>query len=111
MVPSSFSRAARSPETSSGLGDELVANPRRRLFDEMISSSADWPQSQDAFHRHVWTGSERTSVWMTRPEAQTMSRTIVELGPAEMSMRYEARLGATNEVESSASVVLPLAAD
>jgi hypothetical protein len=77
--------------TSSGLGDEIVANPRRELFAEMLDSSADLPSAQDAFHRHVWPGREFASVWMTRAEARTQSITWCELDARESSMRYAAR--------------------
>ncbi len=50
--------------TSSGLGDELVATPRRELFRELFAPGADWPAQQDAFHRHQWPGRERVSVLM-----------------------------------------------
>jgi hypothetical protein len=65
--------------TSSGLGDELVAAPRRALFREHFSTGADWHAQQDAFHRHRWPGREHVSVLMCRPDAQTVSRTEIEL--------------------------------
>jgi hypothetical protein len=77
--------------TSSGLGDDIVAKPRRQLFDEMCSADVDLPSAQDAFHRHVWPGREFASVWMTRPEARTQSITWCELSAREVTMRYGAR--------------------
>jgi len=82
--------------TSSGLGDDIVATPRRQLFDEMLTADADHPASdlvaaQDAFHRHVWPGREFASVWMTRPEARTQSITWCELNASDVTMRYAAR--------------------
>lgn len=77
--------------TSSGLGDDIVAKPRRQLFDEMFSAGGDLSAAQDAFHRHVWPGREFASVWMTRPEARTQSITWCELTPREVTMRYAAR--------------------
>lgn len=77
--------------TSSGLGDDIVARPRRKLFDEMLQPGADLPAAQDAFHRHVWPGREYASVWMTRPEARTQSITWCELTAREVTMRYAAR--------------------
>jgi hypothetical protein len=65
--------------TSSGLGDEVVAGPRRKLFEELFAADTDWPAAQDVFHRHVWPGREFASVWMTRPEARTVSLTVVEM--------------------------------
>jgi hypothetical protein len=77
--------------TSSGLGDEIVANPRRELFAAMLHAGADLPAAQDAFHRHVWPGREFASVWMTRAEARTQSTTWCELEASEALMRYAAR--------------------
>jgi hypothetical protein len=85
--------ALRGPRlfTSSGLGDEVVAGPRRKLFEELFSPGADWPLVQDVFHRHVWPGREFASVWMTRPEARTVSLTVVEMHPGRARMAYYAR--------------------
>jgi hypothetical protein len=77
--------------TSSGLGDEIVANPRRELFAAMLRTGADLPAAQDAFHRHVWPGREFASVWMTRAEARTQSITWCELDARGSAMRYGAR--------------------
>ncbi len=82
--------------TSSGLGDDIVARPRRQLFDEMFQPSsvlpaADLTAAQDAFHRHFWPRREFASVWMTRPEARTQSITWCELTVNEVTMRYAAR--------------------
>ncbi len=77
--------------TSSGLGDDLVAGPRRRLFEEMFAGPGDLSNAQDAFHRHQWPGREFASVWMTRPEARTQSVTWCELTAVEVTMRYGAR--------------------
>jgi hypothetical protein len=65
--------------TSSGLGDALVGAPRRELFAAMFAESASWRATQDAFHRHRWPGREGVSVNMSRPEASTVSQTIVEI--------------------------------
>ncbi len=77
--------------TSSALGDEVVADPRRELFDHSFFGSACDPAAQDGFHRHVWPGREFASVWMTRPEARTVSITTVELDAHGARMTYEAR--------------------
>jgi hypothetical protein len=77
--------------TSSGLGDEIVANPRRKLFEEMLHRDADLPAAQDAFHRYVWPGREFASVWMTRAEARTQSITWCEIAAREVLMRYASR--------------------
>ncbi len=77
--------------TSSGLGDDVVAGPRRKLFKEMLADGTDWPAAQDSFHRTVWPGREFASVWMTRPEARTVSVTRIEVGSQNISVDYAAR--------------------
>jgi hypothetical protein len=72
--------------TSSGLGDHIVAQPRRRRFAALVSSAADPVAGQDAFHREVWPGREHLAVCMRRPDAATVSRTLIELAdPARLS--------------------------
>lgn len=84
--------------TSSGLGDDVVAKPRRALFEERFSADRDWIAAQDAFHRHVWPGREFASVWMTRREARTQSITWLEIGSDSAEMRDAARRGASDEI-------------
>lgn len=74
--------------TSSGLGDALVGEPRRRLFTEMFSGDDDWTATQDAFHRHRWPGREGISVAMNRDEACTVSQTIIEIDARHTHMTY-----------------------
>jgi Transport and Golgi organisation 2 len=95
--------------TSSGLGDAVVANPRRELFDEYFVAGADWPAAQDAFHRHVWPGRELASVWMTRPEARTVSLTVVEMGPQDVRMRYYARPNDDSSADQAEALSAPIA--
>jgi hypothetical protein len=63
--------------TSSGLGDSRVEAPRRALFEEHLSPSAD-AEAQDAFHRHSWPDSGPLSVCMNREDALTVSYTVIE---------------------------------
>jgi hypothetical protein len=79
--------------TSSGLGDEIVAAPRRQLFAESFAPAADWIAAQDRFHRHQWPDRRPASVWMTRPEARTVSLTVIEMDSREVRFRYYAREG------------------
>lgn len=74
--------------TSSGLGDELVAAPRRALLREYFSAGADWHAQQDAFHRHRWPGREHVSVLMCRSDARTVSRTEIELNDERVRCSY-----------------------
>lgn len=94
--------------TSSGLGDDIVATPRRRLFDELFADDGQWLARQDAFHRHVCPGNERASVWMTRPEAMTVSCTEVELDVTQVRMTYRARVGDGAEALVFEPVSLPV---
>ncbi|MEO1236354.1 MAG: NRDE family protein [Planctomycetota bacterium] len=77
--------------TSSGLGDHLVEPPRRELFDQAPPAT---PDAQDAFHRHRWPDRTPVSVKMHRPDARTVSRTVVEVvrpdagGPPRVTMAY-----------------------
>jgi hypothetical protein len=88
--------------TSSGLGDSVVATPRQQLFQEMFAGDSPWSTAQDAFHRHSWPGNGPASVWMTRPEAMTVSLTEILLGPDRVAVTYRPRVadtGETSEVE------------
>ncbi|MEM7625183.1 MAG: NRDE family protein [Planctomycetota bacterium] len=71
--------------TSSGLGDHLVATPRRELFH---ASDFKTPDDQDAFHRHRWPDRPHLSVAMHREDARTVSRTVVEVSADVVTMAY-----------------------
>jgi hypothetical protein len=43
---------------------------------------------QDLFHRHSWPGATQLSVCMRRPDACTVSHTVVELGRETAVMTY-----------------------
>ena len=95
--------------TSSGLGDDVVEPPRRELFNEAVSSGQFEPQVQDAFHSHRWPERLHLSVYMSRAEAHTVSRTTIEL-TSLAKMQYEdmvlsdATTPATIELELSRMV-------
>jgi len=74
--------------TSSGLGDALVERPRRELFDRMVRARGGDPAKQDAFHRHRWPDRPHLSVLMSRDDACTVSRTIVEVFGHANRMKY-----------------------
>jgi hypothetical protein len=77
--------------TSSGLGDWRVEWPRRELFEQMLHrGDGNWPARHDAFHRHRWAGRPELSVWMSRAEARTVSRTTIEIGPECAAPTYTA---------------------
>ena len=82
--------------TTSSLGDALVDGPRRLLFEQMIPSSAfragrarDLAAQQDAFHAHRWRDRPAVSVHMSRPDACTVSTTVVEVTANEVRMVYQ----------------------
>jgi hypothetical protein len=81
--------------TTSSLGDVLVDGPRRLLFEQMIPSTAsaghtrDLAAQQDAFHAHRWRDRPAVSVHMSRPDACTVSTTVVEVSADEVRMVYQ----------------------
>jgi hypothetical protein len=76
--------------TSSSLGDEVVAGPRRTLFQRTLMGACDAQAAQDGFHRHQWPGREAISVNMRRPDAATVSRTVVEVREGSVRLSYQA---------------------
>ncbi len=81
--------------TSSGLGDHLVEPPRRALFDDMFDDTEPsvWPAVQEQFHRHRWADRPQLSVCMNRPDARTVSWTVVRVVPSTPLPRVGERLG------------------
>jgi len=65
--------------TSSGLGDDVVEAPRRRLFERLVSRRHPrlWSTAQDRFHAHQWPSRADISVQMERLDARTVSRTTI----------------------------------
>lgn len=92
--------------TTSGLGDQLVERPRRALFEQMFASSADLAAAQDQFHRHSWLERPELSVCMRRPDARTVSLTVIELRPEWISMSHFA--GPPDETTACVTLCLPL---
>jgi hypothetical protein len=76
--------------TSSGLGDDLVVGPRRRLFAKRLLAAGADAAAQDAFHRHHWPRRQHLSVCMRRPNARTVSCTTITLTPEHASLDYHA---------------------
>ncbi len=74
--------------TSSGLGDDRVAGPRRQLFGELVAPAADGPAGQDAYHRHHWPERPHLSVCMRRADARTVSHTVVTLAADAVRLDY-----------------------
>lgn len=77
--------------TSSGLGDHIVEPPRRELFNAaLLRGVSDITDRQDAFHRHRWPDRKHVSVEMSRSDARTVSRTVVEVFPDSVRLTYRA---------------------
>jgi hypothetical protein len=76
--------------TSSGLGDALVAGPRRALFHRTFAGTRNGPAAQDQYHGHQWPGREAISVHMQRHDAATVSRTVVEVREGSVRLSYQA---------------------
>lgn len=94
--------------TSSGLGDHLVENVRRELFESVFDApGVEWPQIQDAFHRHQWPDREHLSVNMTRATARTVSHVMIDLDAAAATVRYFAE---PFDPSTETVTTLPLAA-
>lgn len=76
--------------TSSGLGDGLVQGPRNELFMRQFTAAKDRVAAQDAFHRHSWPDRPHLSVCMRRPDARTVSHTVVTLRSETIALDYHA---------------------
>jgi len=74
--------------TSSSLGDALVTGPRRRLFARLVRDCASPLRGQRAFHRHAWSTRPEISVVMSRPDAATVSRTVLDVSAGAIQMHY-----------------------
>jgi hypothetical protein len=85
--------------TSSSLGDALVENPRRRLFERLFAGEArSWVQAQSLFHRHQWQSRRAISVRMERADAKTVSQTFVSVTGSAIQLRYRALESAALDV-------------
>ncbi len=71
---------------SSGLGDSLV-RCRVDLFRESVVDAGASPEAQDRFHAHRWDDRPELSVLMSRSDAQTVSVSTVDVGPARPAAR------------------------
>ncbi len=74
--------------TSSGLGDHLVQPVRGALFQQLLRESGDPLDAQRRFHVHAWTGREQLSVLMSRPDARTVSQTVIDVYPTGSLVRH-----------------------
>ena len=72
--------------SSSGLGDHVVEPLRREAFDRFIASNSWVSSSQDEFHRLRFEGRDECSIDMSRPDARTVSWTVIEVEPEAVRM-------------------------
>lgn len=75
--------------TSSSLGDRVVEPPRQRLFEELVLSAQSWTDGQARFHRHQWPERPELSVRMSRPDARTVSITVIDVSSQALRFVYE----------------------
>lgn len=89
--PSSRERPAGQLFCSSGLGDDVADRPRRRLWRAMMRTAGpdERMSMQERFHQHRWADRPELSVSMRRPDARTVSYTLIEVTRGEVSMRYQ----------------------
>jgi hypothetical protein len=76
--------------TSSSLGNEVVEVPRRQLFASLVlGDPPSWLTGQWRFHRTQWTRRPDISVLMERPDARTVSRTVIDVNSCQTRLYYE----------------------
>jgi len=71
---------------SSGYGDDRVRAPRQAVFARMVA--APTPAVQDAFHASRDGDDHVAWVAMRRDDARSVSRTVIEVAPDAVTMRY-----------------------
>ena len=76
--------------TSSSLGDALVTPPRRALFAALVRTTSRPLEGQARFHRHRWPERPEISICMSRPDASTVSRTVLDVRCTRVGLRYHA---------------------
>jgi hypothetical protein len=70
---------------------------RQALFQQLVGKRPErWLAGQSRFHNHRWSDCPELSVRMDRPEAGTMSRSMIDVDATGVCFRYEA-LGALAE--------------
>lgn len=77
--------------TSSGLGDHLVEGPRRARFKELFgvpAAAIDPEATQDALHASHDPAEGSVSVSVDRPDARTVSHTLVSVAGDVVAMSY-----------------------
>jgi hypothetical protein len=73
--------------TSSSLGDHLVREPRQALFTQLVLHARSPLLGQARFHRHQWPDRPEISVCMSRQDAVTVSRTVIDVDAHRSNVR------------------------
>ena len=82
-------------QTSSSLGDDMVAAPRTGLFDRLVvaphraGDGGAVLAGQTRFHAHHWRDRGLVSVVMSRVDACTVSRTTIRVSGGRIEMYYD----------------------
>lgn len=74
--------------TSSGMGDDVVQQPRQELFEAMFDSDVSLTLLQDGYHQHRWSDRSHLSINMSRSDACTVSFTTVELDADSVRLKH-----------------------
>ena len=74
--------------TSSSLGDQVVDEPRRRLFERLVINGPPSLCAQHRFHCHQWPDRRDLSVLMERTDARTVSQSFVTVSSGLKRFRY-----------------------
>ena len=81
--------------TSSSLGDAVVENPRKELFERLFARDrGGWLRAQRRFHDHQWRERPEISVMMERGDARTVSQTAIDVRMPVVTLKYRAIEGA-----------------
>lgn len=93
--------------TSSSAQPYDAARLRAQLFERIVPRPDR--ELQDLFHAHRWQTSPELSVRMTRPEARTVSRTVVERLADRIVVRYAPLEDGAGPAVTTLTLDLPIA--
>jgi hypothetical protein len=77
---------SRMVRTSSSVRTTDIQAARIRLFADVVRQSSR--RMQDVFHGHAWHGDRAASVLMERPDARTVSQTVIEMFADHARLEY-----------------------
>lgn len=85
----SFDLAAPSMRTSCSVNGTQASAARHALFRRIVRRAHGGLPEQRVFHTHRWVARPDISVAMTRPDAQTVSRTWIDINRRGIAISYE----------------------